>query len=347
MNKINTNEFGAAAIMYVKPDGDGMNVAKSFKLASTEAKASFDEHWEKTKAGMLAEGIDVNGPQGNPAYMWLSMACVTDMKEESDTNVVPIEFCMAMVSHFIDSPYWAGDCDMCDGTIAVTPLTKEEFDKMMCINLTPEEIESVSNEAINKYRSIVEKASTATPEEAKKLMQSKEFRDVDFVMHRLNKIGVSYKSTEQNVQLKAPIYIGWIYDEYDDCYATNKVTEGVDKAKSKIRETFLDIDKQHKKLAPDRPDAPSYMLTIMGNEDLAGPKKMRKWMSKNSQLVSDINLIWITQYWTNHKHDAFKTRHRTNAMIATLFDGRLSGIQFDVINNVVKVGLDETNISLK
>lgn len=89
------------------------------------------------------------------------------------------------------------------------------------------------------------------------------------------------------------------------------------------------------------------MLEIVGLEDLAGPKKMRKWMSKNSQLVSDINLIWITQYWTNHKHDAFKTRNMTNAMIATLLDGRLAGIQFDVINNVVKVALDKTNINLK
>lgn len=347
MNKMNTNEFGAAVIMYVKPDGSGMNVAQSFKIASKEAKASFDEHWEQTKADMLAEGVDVNGPQGNPAYMWLSMACVADMREESDTNVVPIGFSMAMVSHFIDSPYWAGDYDMCDGTIAVTPLTKEEFDKMMCINLTPEEIESVSREAMNRYLSIVEKARTATPEEAKKLMQSKEFRDVDFVMHRLKKIGVSYKNTEHNVPLKTPIYIGWIYDEYDDCYVTNKVTEGVDKAKSKIREAFLDIDKQHKRLAPDRPDAPSYMLEIVGLEDLAGPKKMRKWMSKNSQLVHDINLIWITQYWTNHKHDAFKTRNMNNAMIATLLDGRLAGIQFDVINNVVKVALDEKNINLK
>jgi len=344
MNEIK-HETGSAVVRYVEENGEGMSFTMNFPIMDKEVaggiKISLIDSWEKQKVAMAAEGIDVDGPYGNIIYSLFSHLCIADMKRhDGEKQKTPMWGIASHVSLMVDSPYWVGDWNMMTGEISVQPMTKEEFDRYTIKNLPHDEQDKIAKELEQEYKDFLSRMRGMSVEGQKEAIQSTEYRDLDFRMRQIN-MGIK---PVRGVMLKAPVYVEWVYDVDEDSMYGDKVVEGPPDAKSKIRQHFVEFEKQ---FVADykRPPVPPFLLGFKGPEGIKdNPKKIKKWMRDNAQLVSDITLIWNAFYWNNHHHHPFKTKGVTQAQIGALLSGRLAAIRFNTITNEVYVVIDEKDI---
>lgn len=132
-------------------------------------------------------------------------------------------------------------------------------------------------------------------------------------------------------KLKSPVIIEFVYGDQEREFYVDEVTQVSTKMSvTKVRQHMLDIIKQMEGVSGPAPD-----FVIHGPEKLSG------------SLIDTINLIWQVAYWTNFYHYPQITRDMVKEEYATLLEGKVAAVKFNMMTNEVFVATDMSQVKQK